>query len=184
MSQSISFKGKILFVSTKATRKNSFLKYANPSLKDGFEDNIASTMMASFEHLNLTVEEKKNLSRSHRKMLNYYCHLSPFSLNVDSKKLIAEINQSKETHFVIEAHHYGAYVCLAALYSGKLSPDKKIEFILEKAPLALFPKTFIKSEPKLSHHKVTFRLSEDCWLSPFSSLYNNQRIKYSLKKAA
>lgn len=184
MSKSISFKGTILFVGAKTSRKNAFLEYETPSFREGFEENITDTMMSSFDNLNLTAEEKKNLSRTHRKILNYYRHLSPFSLNLDAKKLIAEINQSKKTNIVIEANHYGAYVCLAALYSGKLSSDKKVEFILEKAPLALFPKTFIKTEPKINQHKVTFRLSENCWLSPFSSLYNNQRIKYSLKKAA
>jgi hypothetical protein len=184
MSKSISFKGTILFLSAKTTRKNSFLEYETPSFKEGFEDNMAETMMASFGHLKLTAEEKKNLSRTHRKMLNYYRHLCPFSLNGDSKKLIAEINASKETQIVIEANHYGAYICLAAHYSGKLDASKKIEFILQKAPMALFPKAFMKAEPKINQHKITFRLSEDCWLSPFSSLYNNQRIKYSLKKAA
>jgi hypothetical protein len=180
MSKSVNFKGKILF---SGTRKNTPIKYAHPSFEAGFEDNLADTMMASFEHLNLTMEEKKNLSRSHRKMLNYYRHLSPFSLNSDAKKLINEINNSKEDMIVIEAHHYGAYVCLAALYSGKLDHSKKIQFILEKAPLALFPKAFMKAEPKKTH-QITFRVSEDCWLSPFSSLYSNQKIKYSLKRAA
>lgn len=177
MSKSINFKGKIQFVGVKSP-----LRYADPIFEESFEENICDSMMASFEKLNFSAEEKKHLSRSHRKMINYYRHISPFSLNTDAKQLILAINQSKESSVVIEANNYGAYVCLAALYSGKLSADKKIEFILEKAPLALFPKAFMKSEPKNSHHKIVFRLSEDCWLSPFSSLYNNQRIKYSLAK--
>lgn len=178
MSKSISLKGKIQFVG----QKISVMKYATPAFKAGFEEKLCDTMMASFEHLNFSAEEKKHLSRSHRKMINYYRHLSPFSLNADAKQLVMAINQSKEKHFVIEANHYGAYVCLAALYSGKISEDKKIEFILEKAPLALFPKALMKAEPKERFHKVIFRLSEDCWLSPFSSLYSNQKIKYSLTK--
>ena len=168
----------------KASRKNTLLKYDTPIFNSDFEDNLADTMMASFDHLNLTTEEKKNLSRSHRKLLNFYKNVSLFSLKIDSKRLIDEINDSKKTHFIIEANHYGAYVCLAALYSGKLSSYKKIEFILEKAPLALFPKAFFKAEPNTNIHKVIFRLSEDCWVSPFSSLYKNQKIKFSLKKAA
>ncbi|MBP9681481.1 MAG: hypothetical protein KBD76_08755 [Bacteriovorax sp.] len=184
MSKSVNFKGKIQFVGSSVNHKNSFLKYKSPLLNEGFQDDLADSMMSSFDHLHLSVEEKKCLSRLHRKMLNYYRHLSPFSLRVDAEKLIDQINQSKENKLLIEAQEYGAYVCLAALYSGKLSANKKVEFILEQAPLALFPRNFIKAEPKPEHHKVTFRLSEDCWLSPFSSLYHNQRIKYSLKKAA
>lgn len=184
MSKPANFKGRILFVLGSGNRKTIPLKYAEPVFNEGFEDNLAETMMASFENLNLTAEEKKILSRSHRKLLNYYRHVSPFCLNGDAKRLISEINQSDETKITIEAAHYGAYVCLAALYSGKLDSHKKIEFILEKAPLALFPKTFMKSKTVLDHHRVIFRLSDDCWLSPFSSLYNNDNIKFSLKKAA
>lgn len=180
MNKSINLKGKIQFVGEKI----SVMKYATPTFKEGFEENLCDTMMASFENLNFSTEEKKQLSRSHRKMINYYRHISPFSLNADAKQLVMAINQSNKTSVVIEANHYGAYVCLAALYSGKLSENKKIEFILEQAPLALFPKALMKSEPKDRIHKVVFNLSEDCWLSPFSSLYNNQRIKYSLMKKA
>lgn len=178
MSKPINFKGKIQFVGGKST----LMKYDDPIFKEGFEENLCDTMMASFLHLNFSHEEKKQLSRTHRKLINYYKHISPFSLNADAKQLIAAINKSSDSHVVIEANHYGAYVCLAALYSGKLSHDKKIEFFLEKAPMALFPKAFMKTEPENNIHKIVFRLSEDCWLSPFSSLYNNQRIKYSLNK--
>lgn len=181
MSKPIIFKGKIQFVDSKTSHKKTSIKYASPTFKEGFEDNITDTMMASFRSLNLTEVEKKQLSRSHRKMLNCYRHLNPFSLNADAKNLILEINQSKHTHIVIEANHYGAYVCLAAFFSGKLSKEKKIEFNLEKAPLALFPKSLMKTEPKNNLHKVVFRLSDDCWVSPFTTLYSNQKIKYSLK---
>lgn len=184
MSKPVNFKGQILFVPSSANRKSFSMKYADPTFKKGFEDNLADTMMSCFDHLNLTAEEKKVLSRTHRKLLNYYRHVSPFSLNGDAKKLIEEINQSPESKLTIEAAHYGAYVCLAALYSGKIDHSKKIEFILEKAPLALFPKALMKNAPKVNHHKIVFRLSDDCWLSPFSSLYNNDNIKFSLKKAA
>jgi hypothetical protein len=181
MTKPIIIKGKIQFVGFRTTEKSILMKYNEPTFQDGFKENLTDTMMSSFENLKLTNEEKKHLSRSHRKLLNYYRHLNLFTLNSDAKKLVHEINHSKQSHIIIEANHYGAYVCLAALFSGKLSEDKTVEFILEKAPLALFPKAFIKTEPKNKNHKVVFRLAEDCWLTPFSSLYNNQRIKCSLK---
>jgi hypothetical protein len=178
MNKSSNFKGKIQFVGP----KSSIMKYSSPSFHEDFEEKLCDTMMASFESMQFSTEEKKHLSRNHRKLINYYRHISNLSLESDAKQLVLAINHSKQTQFVIEANHYGAYVCLAALYSGKLSSDKKIEFILEKAPLALFPESFMKFEPKNPLHKVIFHLSEDCWLSPFSSLYNNQKIKYSLAK--
>ena len=187
MNKSIIFKGKIQFVGVAPKSKNIGIKYDDPSFENGFHESLADTMMSSFENLKLSPDEKKQLSRTHRKLLNCYRHLNPFSLNMHAQKLIHEINHSKQTNIVVEANHYGAYICLAALYSGKLSEKKHVEFILEKAPLTLFPKALIKSEPKASLHSAIFNLNEDCWLSPFSSLYTNQRIKYSLnyyKKAA
>lgn len=184
MKKTINFKGRIEFFQSLSKQKAGHLEYGAPNFSKDFENGIANTMMADFEQLNLTSEEKKNLSRSHREILNYYRYLSPFSLNTDAKKLIAEINHSSEKQLTIKAEQYGAYVCLAALYSGKLDRSKKIDFILEKAPIALFPKSFMKSRSKSNNHKVVFCLTDDCWLSPFNSLYNNHNIKLMLKKAA
>lgn len=178
MNKSNSLKGKIQFVGG----KSSTIKYSAPTMEAGFEDNICDTMMGSFENIKFSSEEKKQLSRSHRKIINYYRHLNPFSLNADAKQLISMINSSRENQFVIKANQYGAYICLAALYSGKLSDHKKVEFILENAPLALFPKALMKAKPKDRLHKIVLKLSEDSWLSPFTSLYDNQMIKYSFAK--
>jgi hypothetical protein len=178
MNKSENFKGKIQFIG----EYSSIVQYVTPSLEKGFEEKLCDTMMVSFENLNLSSEEKKHFSRNHRKLINYYRHIDPVALNRDALQLISTINQSDQSNIVILANHYGAYICLAALYSGKLSTLKKIEFILEKAPLALFPESFMKAKPKSSLHKIVFQVSEDCWLNPFSSLYKNLRIKYSLAK--
>lgn len=182
MRKSSDLKGKILFLSANTSRKATSLKYKNPSFQISHNESITDTMMSSFEHLNFSTEEKKNLSRTHRKLLNSYRRINLFSLKLDAQKLINEINHSKQTHIKIEANDYGAYICLAALYSGNLPADKKIEFILENAPLALFPKSLLKSEPTSNKHKITFRLNNDCWIRPFKSLYKNQSIKFSVSK--
>ena len=182
MSKTINFKGQILFSHSMASNKKKPLKYNSPTFEKGFEESLTDTMMSSFDYLDLTAPEKKLLSRSHRKMLNYYRYLNPFALNLDAKNLVIEINNFNDDHVVVEANHYGAYVCLAALYSGKISSHKKVDFILEQAPLALFPKAFIKENTINKKHTVLFRISEDSWIKPFSSLYQNQNLKFTLSK--
>jgi hypothetical protein len=117
-------------------------------------------------------------------VLNHYRQISPFTLNADAKALIDQITKCKSDTLVIEAHDYGAYICLAALYSGKLPEGKKIEFHFEGSPLALFPKSLLKNSPKSFDHKIVFRVSENSWLSPFSTLYSNDQIKCFYLKAA
>ena len=182
MSKTINFKGQILFSHSMASTKKTSLKYSSPTFEKGFEENITDSMMASFDYLELSDSEKKLLSRSHRKMLNHYRYLNQFSLNQDAKNLVTAINNFSDDHLVVEANHYGAYVCLAALYSGKISNNKRVDFILEQAPLALFPKTFIKENTINKKHTVLFRICEDSWLKPFGSLCQNQNLKFTLSK--
>ena len=174
------FKGKIMFSATEQSLKKTLMAYYAEPMEAGFEQ----TIMSSFDFLNFSIEEKKQLSTKHRKMLNNYRQINPFALNVDAKELVDQISKCKTSSIVIEAHDYGAYICLAALYSGKLPADKKIEFHFQGAPLALFPKTLLKTPPKNLDHKIVFKVKEDCWLSPFSTLYNNDKIKCFYLKAA
>jgi hypothetical protein len=180
MRKSQHFKGKILFSKGTCLDKKTLMTYHTEPMKAGFEENV----MAAFDFLNFSTEEKKNLSLRHRNLLNNYRQLNLFSLNADSQKLIEEISSCKSEYLTIEASDYGAYICLAALYSGKLPTDKKIEFLLEKSPLALFPTTFLKASPKGQDKKIIFKISEKCWIKPFSTLYNNEKIKCSLRRAA
>ncbi|MBY0412608.1 MAG: hypothetical protein K2Q18_00510 [Bdellovibrionales bacterium] len=173
MQKSHNFKGKILFSPEEHSEKKTLMSYYNESMDAGFEN----TIMSSFDFLNFSAEEKKQLSTRHRKMLNNYRSINPFALNLDAKELVEQIEKCKASTLIIEANDYGAYICLAALYSGKLPSNKKIEFHFEGAPLALFPKAFLKSQPKNSQHKIIFRVRENCWLSPFRSLYSNNLIK-------
>lgn len=180
MQKSLNFKGKIMFSSEAKSKKLTLMSYHTQCLPEAFDQ----TMMASFDFLNFSPEEKKQLSTRHRRVLNHYRQLSPFMINSDAKELIENIMECKSEKMVIEAHDYGAYICLAALYSGKLPANKKIEFHFESSPLALFPKSLLKNAPKAAGHKVVFKVCEDSWLSPFTTLYSNDQIKCFYKKAA
>lgn len=180
MQKSQNFKGKILFSNEERAEKKTLMSYSSEPIEVGFEE----TIMASFDFLNFSPEEKKQLSSRHRKVLSSYRQINPFALNMDAKDLIDQISKCKNDKLVIEAHDYGAYICLAALYSGKLPQNKTIEFHFASSPIALFPKSFLKTPPKNSEHKIVFSVSEDCWLSPFSTLYCNDNIKCFYLKAA
>ncbi|MBC7713683.1 MAG: hypothetical protein H7177_10105 [Rhizobacter sp.] len=178
--QSHNFKGKILFSAIARGEQKTLMSYYAEPLEAGFDQ----TIMSSWDFLNFSAEEKKQLSTRHRKMLNNYRHINPFALNVDAQELIEQIKKCKSDTMVIEAHDYGAYICLAALYSGKLPANKKLEFQFAGSPLALFPKTMLKTSPKTADHKIVFRVKENCWLAPFSTLYSNEKIKCFYLKAA
>lgn len=171
------FKGKIFFYEDPKAAKKPLMSYAATPMNVGFDQ----TMLSSFDFLNFTAEEKKRLSKKHRDLLSSYKHINPFALNADALVLIEHINNCKGQKIKIEASAYGAYICLAALYSGKLSSDKSFEFVLEGAPLALFPQTLLKK--KDHSHKIILRLSDDCWLKPFTSLCQHEKIKFMLKAA-
>jgi hypothetical protein len=177
MQKSQNFKGKILFSIGEHAEKKTLMTYASEPVEIGFEQ----TIMASFDFHEFSEEEKKHLSNRHRKVLSSYRHINPFALNMDAKDLIDQIEKCKSTKMVIEAHDYGAYICLAALYSGKLPANKKIEFHFASSPIALFPKSFLKTPPKNMDHKIVFRVAEDCWLTPFRSLYSHNLIKCNYK---
>ena len=179
------FKGKIFFVEAETGIKSPLEKkllmdyYSEPN-EAGFDEMI----MSSFDYLNFSNDEKKNLSSKHRKILNQYRHINQFALSSDAHKFISEIEKNKSSKLIIEANDYGVYICLAALYSGKIPTNKKIEFHFKSSPLALFPKSLVKKDHKSSSHKIVFHLKENCWLSPFSTLYSNDQIKCFYLKAA
>ncbi len=179
------FKGKIFFVEGNSNKDNLgekklLMSYYSEPNEVGFEE----TIMSSFDYLNFSSDEKKNLSSKHRKILNKYRHINQFALSADAHKLVTELEKNKSPNIVIEANDYGVYICLAALYSGKLPLNKKIEFHFKSSPLALFPKSLLKRVSKSLPHKIVFHVKENCWLSPFSTLYNHDQIKCFYLKAA
>lgn len=180
MQKPYNFQGKILFSENERSAKKTLMSYYAEPLAVEFEQNI----MSSFDFLNLKMEEKKQLSTKHRKMLNHYRQINPFALNVDAQDFVNQVINCPTDKLIIEAQDYGAYICLAALYSGKLPKNKKIEFHFEGSPLALFPKTLLKSPPKNFDHKIVFHVQANSWLSPFTTLYSNDKIKCFYLKAA
>lgn len=172
------FKGKIFLYEELKPTKKTLMTYKTEPMEFGFEE----TMMSAFDFINFSPEEKKHLSKKHRDLLSKYRYINPFALNADAQEFIEQIKLCKSKKIKIEANDYGAYICLAALYSGKFPEDKIIEFVFEKSPLALFPQSLLKRQ-KENPHKIVLKLTDDCWLKPFNSLCQHDKIKFSLKAA-
>ncbi len=145
-----------------------------------FNPEFTETFMSNFECLNLSDKDKKELSREKRKLINQYQKLSPFNLNKDKNKLIDAIESSKESTIRIEASEYGAYICLAAAYSGKLPKDKIITFVLSSSPIALFPKSFLKDKDLSNQIEIIYELKSEHWFDNFECLVKNDDLTFSL----
>ena len=177
-----SFKGQITF--SKASPLHAEKKVLMSYYLEVNEGGLDQIIMSSFGELNFSEEEKKCLSSNLRKQLNNYRQINPFALNLEALELIKEINKCKEEKIIIEAQDYGVYICLTALYSGEFPRKKSVEFHFNGSPLALFPKTLLKSSPKNDRHKIVYKIEENSWLKPFSTLHSHELIKCSFLKAA
>lgn len=148
-----------------------------------FTPEFTETFMSNFQELDLSEREKKSLSRAHRSLINQYKKISPFSLNKDKNNLLQAICESDEKTITVEASEYGAYICLAAAYSGKLPSNKKIKFVLSSSPIALFPKSFIKSNELPNNCEIVYCIKSEHWFDEYESLYQNNYLKFSLTAA-
>ncbi|MCK6595581.1 MAG: hypothetical protein L6Q33_10300, partial [Bacteriovoracaceae bacterium] len=103
--------------------------------------------------------------------------------NKDKNNLIQAICESDDKTITVEASEYGAYICLAAAYSGKLPNNKKIKFVLSSSPIALFPKSFIKSNELPNNCEIVYCIKSEHWFDEYESLYQNNYLKFSLTAA-
>lgn len=161
---------------SKKKLKKKLINYETPTEAQDFTEII----MSSFHFLSLNKGEKKMLSGAHREMINQYRNLNLLLLSDDARRFIETLKIIHHEHLIIEAEGYGAYICLAALYSGHFPFNKKIEFKFSSSPLALFPKAMIRSMPIVREVKINFSVEEDSWLKPFATLYTNEKILYKL----
>lgn len=178
MTKELRFKGSIFVNEFKG--KNAFVfDYETAPMNLQFH----KLMMSSFKGFNFSAVEKQKLSRKHRHDIHNYLNLNIFNLAKDALKLVDKINNHSLAEFSIDASDYGAFVALAALYSGKINAQKKVQFILHKSPMALFPKSLLKKNPP-KQHSVIYNFSEENWINHFETLYSNDAISVKFKKAA
>lgn len=158
------FKGKIeTFCSNQKSKNLSFDVTPNnsPQMKE--------ILMVNFKKYHLTAEEKRNLSQKHREQILAYQSIPTQSLDPYVEKLLGLIkNKSGET-LHIKASHFGAFICLAAIYSKIFPNDAKVVFHLTSLPLSLFPKKWAKTNKPSANISIVFE-EDVCWEGSFRSL--------------
>ncbi len=178
MKKEVKFKGSIYLKAC----DNSILDSLSYEVKDR-ELGLSERMMNSFNRFNFSNKEKQKLSMKHRKDLGQFLNINVFELKQYSDELVYLINNSSEESFCLEAFDYGAYICLAAVYSGKIHASKKLVINLNNSPMALFPTTLIKKSID-KKHKINYQVENNFWINEFDTLHQNKSINFSLKKAA
>lgn len=178
MSEELKFSGVIYSISSQ-NKKKALHRYETTPTEHKFHQ----SMMNSFQEFRFSSSEKQKLSREYRMTLQNYINLNVFELNKHAQSLILAINESSDKNITIEATDYGAFVCLTAMYSGKLSKDKKIEFKLLKSPVGLFPQNLMKKNPSRAHSS-SYCLNSESWINNFETLYDNKNLSVRIKKAA
>lgn len=170
------FKGKISFKNKKHEKKIILPYETYP-----YESDLDRTMISSFGDIHLTKKEKQNLSRDLRIKLHGFKEINLFELTHYAHKLCQTINKLPGQHYSFSATEYGAFICLAALFSGELDSKKTIEFNLGNAPICFFPKLLIKTPPHKTHQFI-FSEESKYWLSNFHSLTYNDLIYAKIQR--
>jgi len=163
MGQHNPFKGHIHFIKNKSRKV--LMRFDVPVQKLDMEQ----TFMSSFKALQLSEEEKREFSLKYREEIKQYQNIKRSILREYASELIAQFDKQKENNFTVEASGIGAYICLAAILSGKLPDAKKYNFHFSEVPLNLFPKQLVK-DTKSSRSIQIHVEEEDSWLSKFKSL--------------
>lgn len=135
------------------------------------EPTIDKTLMRNFKSLNLQPEEKRFLSCACREEIYFYQNLSFDDLRPYVDRLVKKLNQKNMQNAHVVASDFGAFICLAAIFSGELRKDHPLVFDLKDMPLSLFPEKWMNT--KRIHKVIEVRLSlESSWLNYISSLAN------------
>lgn len=132
---------------------------------------MGETLMCKFEDLKFTEEEKRELTAKHREIICEYRTIDKKIINRESKQILKLIKNSKSDSVTIVASDLGAYICLAAIFSGKIPKNKEVKFELETVPLKLFPSELVKDKMAGQNYPVSIKIDRESWLRPFKSLY-------------
>ena len=138
-------------------------------------ENLSEALMGNFCDLDLSLEEKRLLTRNHRQELNGYRQMPIHEIQKKAQKLIKELKKTEQQSLQVQASDLGTFICLAAIYSGELPKNKTFSFELGLAPLKFFPTSLLK-ETQVSNSKIYFQYDEDCWLRHFKNLIWHQQL--------
>lgn len=121
-------------------------------------------IFSQFDHLNLTVIEKKKLSLGLRKILVCHKLFKGLHFKQSCKALKQKILNSKENEFVFSTQGGGIYLFIHLL-NDPLLKNKKIICYTSELPLSALP------IPSKSNIQFIFRPSSTSYLADFSTLW-------------
>jgi hypothetical protein len=131
---------------------------------------FSETLMTSYSNLNLTCEEKRDLSLKHRKIIHQYQSVDNQIILKYVEQFINALPRVKSNKVNVKTKDFGSYICLMAISSGKIPDSLNVCFELEDTPVGLFPKKIFKKSISKNIF-VKFVLSKDSWVKPFKSIY-------------
>lgn len=180
MSKVLDFKGKIFFNEPFCKEKKTLFCYDEDIMPLEFEESL----MTAFGEFAFSAHEKAKLSVDYRHRINQFKSLNVFNLKAQANALIEKLEKVKFAKVELHAQGYGCYIALAALYSGNMPKNLKIDFHFKNSPLALFPKTMVKHVEFHSHHQVHYQIDKTSWLAPFETLTKADCLKMKVYKAS
>ena len=131
---------------------------------------MADTLMSEFSHLGLSTEEKNKLSRKHREYFCSFKFLKENDIKAMTNELITHLAELKHEPLIISASEAGVFICLAAIFSGRLPQNVEWRFELEEFALPLFPKELVKKSSAADSYDIAFKFNEKGYIKPFPSL--------------
>ena len=143
---------------------------------------ITETFTSQLKELPLNSKEKKNLSQNNRYELKFFKSIEEDDLHGVIDDFVNGLKSYYGKPMVVEASSTGAFLCLAAILSGKLPEDQNWTFELTDLPVAVFPQDLIKSPSALDHFQINFQFHPNSWMNSFPTLKKGpQTINSSLK---
>lgn len=158
--------GDIVLTKVGRSRCVRHLKFQHPK----GEIPLSATLMNSFNDLGFTNEEKTKLTQEYRKHLRAYENVKNAEIRKAQRDLVSTLKKLKDESLVIKASDFGAFVCLAAIFSGDLPSNVEWRFELEEFALPLFPKNLIKNKAACQSFEIALKYSPESWISLFPSL--------------
>ena len=131
---------------------------------------LQATFMSSFSDLDLTNEEKTKLTQDYRKEMRAYQHVDQKKVNEGKKELISILKKLRDEKIKVTARDFGAFIALAAIFSGDLPQNVDWRFELEEFALPLFPEKYIKNKTACQNFDISLKFSSNHWLRLFPSL--------------
>jgi hypothetical protein len=165
------FKGKITISTGSKTAKKLTFRFTTEAFS------IDQVVMANFDDLAFSNEEKRILTAQSRHIIRQYQKLNSKELKKFSKELISLIKKIDSDEIKIEACDAGAFICLSSIFSGKLPKSKELYFTLKSAPIKLFPKNFISNKKAVNDVSIKFNYSTKSWLRDIKTLQSTKNFK-------